>query len=85
MCTVWEIIAEHFNVAPAVIDDAMKISELHPDDLDLAEVVMEIEDEYGIDLLGDAVTEVWRTGTVGDLVRVVEERCSSDVKSAAGA
>jgi acyl carrier protein len=74
MKTVPELIAQHFNVAPAIIDDSLKIADLHPDEIDCAEVVMQLEDEYGIDLLGDAVTDVWLTGTVGDLVRLVKER-----------
>ena len=74
MRTVQQLIAVHFNIAPGAVDNDLKLNNLRPDDLDIAEVIMEIEDEFGIDIIGDRVADIWKDGTVSDLVRLVHER-----------
>jgi acyl carrier protein len=65
-----EIIADHFGVAlSAVTPDADITQDLGADDLDLIELVMEMEEEFGVELADD---QIERIATVGDLLAAVE-------------
>ena len=65
-------LADELEVDPARIDDATRFREdLEADSLDLYELVMELEDRYGIKVTEEEAT---RISTVGDAVAFVLER-----------
>ena len=66
-----DIIAEQLDVTPESITmetDLMK--DLEADSLDAVEIIMAIEDEYGIEIPDEEAETIQ---TVADLVRFVEE------------
>ena len=66
------IIVEKFGVAESqVTSEANFTNDLSADSLDKVELIMEIEDEFGITIPEDEATEI---ATVGDAVKFVEER-----------
>ena len=60
-----EVDAEKFNEKASFIDD------LGADSLDLVELVMAFEEEFGIEIPDDVQEQI---GTVGDAVRFIKER-----------
>ncbi|MFT4547656.1 MAG: acyl carrier protein [Pseudoalteromonas tetraodonis] len=80
---VVEIVAEQFGRAPHDIADSDLIfgSELQGDQLDLVELVMALEERFGIEIQDEALAEdsraeYWKMPlelSVGDLVDIVEE------------
>ena len=65
-----EIFANQFGVDPETITESTDIiSDLGADSLDVVEMLMTLEDEYGITIEDDKVAEM---KTVGDVVRCVE-------------
>ena len=69
---VRNLIAEHLGVeAKRVSDDARFLKDLGADWLDRLELVIVIEDRFGIEIADDAVD---RMQAVGDLIRFVEAR-----------
>jgi acyl carrier protein len=60
-----EVDAEKVNEKAAFIDD------LGADSLDLVELVMAFEEEFGIEIPDDVQEQI---GTVGDAVRFIKER-----------
>jgi acyl carrier protein len=72
MTLVREHLAEELEVDPARIEDGTRFREdLEADSLDLYELVMELEDRYGIKVTEEEAT---RISTVGDAVGFVLER-----------
>jgi acyl carrier protein len=72
MARVREHLAVELEVSPDEIADATRFrSDLDADSLDLYELVMELEDSYGIKLTEE---EAARIETVGDAVDFVLER-----------
>jgi acyl carrier protein len=72
MAKVREHLAVELEVSPDEIADATRFrSDLDADSLDLYELVMELEDSYGIKLTEE---EAARIETVGDAVDFVLER-----------
>lgn len=72
MAKVREHLAVELEVSPNEIADATRFrSDLDADSLDLYELVMELEDSYGIKLTEE---EAARIETVGDAVDFVLER-----------
>jgi len=64
------IIAEHLGIADAEVrDGAAFIDDLGADSLDIVEIVMNMEDEFGIEIPDD-VTEA--LVTVGDAISYLE-------------
>ena len=65
------IIIEKFGVSESeVTSDANFTNDLSADSLDRVELIMEIEDEFGISIPEDAAEKI---ATVGDAVKFVEE------------
>jgi acyl carrier protein len=60
-----EVDAEKVNEAASFIDD------LGADSLDLVELVMAFEEEFGIEIPDDVQEQI---GTVGDAVKFIKER-----------
>ena len=70
-----DIVANKLSIDPATIKpESAFVEDLNADSLDLADLVMAIEDKYST-TFDDSDTEKFRT--VGDVVRVVEEKQSS--------
>ena len=66
-----DIIIEQLQVEePDVNMDTNLMKDLSADSLDAVEIIMAIEDEYGIEIPDE---EAEKMQTVGDLVRYVEE------------
>ena len=69
---VIEIIAKQLEVDQAKIQPETKIAEdLGADSLDRAEMVMDLEDEFDVNIPDDAETKI---KTVGDTVTFIEEQ-----------
>ena len=65
-----EIFANQFGLDPETITESTDIvSDLGADSLDVVEMLMTLEDEYGITIEDEKVAEM---KTVGDVVRCVE-------------
>jgi acyl carrier protein len=72
MDLVREHLAEELEVDPGRIEETTRFREdLEADSLDLYELVMELEDRYGIKVTEEEAT---RISTVGDAVGFVLER-----------
>ena len=66
-----DIIIEQLQVEESEVNmDTNLMKELSADSLDAVEIIMAIEDEYGIEIPDE---EAEKMQTVGDLVRYVEE------------
>ncbi len=66
-----DIICEELQLdAETVTMESNLMDDFDADSLDLVEIVMSIEDEYGIEVPEDAVDEF---KTVGDVVKFIEE------------
>lgn len=67
---VKEIVVEQLGVdASQVADDAAFIEDLNADSLDTVELIMALEEEYGIEIPDE---EAKKIKTVGDAVRFIE-------------
>jgi len=67
-----EIISNKLGVAADNIKPETSFTDdLNADSLDLADLVMAIEDKYGVEL-GEANSEQFKT--VGDVVKVIEDK-----------
>ena len=65
------IIVEKFGVAESeVTSEANFTNDLSADSLDRVELIMEIEDEFGISIPDDLAEKI---STVGDAIKFVEE------------
>ncbi|MBI1361689.1 MAG: acyl carrier protein [Alphaproteobacteria bacterium] len=69
---VKKIVVERLEVdAEKVTEKASFIDDLGADSLDLVELVMAFEEEFGIEIPDDVQEQI---GTVGDAVRFIKER-----------
>ena len=67
-----EILAAQFDVdAESITADTDIQEDLNADSLDIVDLIMSIEDEFGIEVPDTAVDEV---RTVGDLVKSIENQ-----------
>lgn len=67
-----EILAAQFDVdAESITADTDIQEDLNADSLDIVDLIMSIEDEFGIEVPDTAVDEV---RTVGDLVKFIENQ-----------
>ncbi len=68
---VKKIVVEHLGVeADKVAPDASFIDDLGADSLDIVELVMAFEEEFGVEIPDDAAEKI---GTVGDAIKFIEE------------
>lgn len=61
------------NGQPELTDETHLARDLDVDSLDRADIAMEVEDEFQIEITDDEVAAI---ETVGDLIRCVEQYCS---------
>ena len=68
---VKKIVVEHLGVDEAkVTSDASFIDDLGADSLDIVELVMAFEEEFGVEIPDDAAEKIT---TVGDATKYIEE------------
>ncbi len=68
---VKKIVVEHLGVeADKVAPDASFIDDLGADSLDIVELVMAFEEEFGVEIPDDAAEKI---GTVGDAIKYIDE------------
>ncbi len=68
---VKKIVVEHLGVEPdKVVEKANFIDDLGADSLDIVELVMAFEEEFGIEIPDDAAETIL---TVGDAVKFLEQ------------
>ena len=71
---VKKIVIEHLSVdADKVVDKANFIDDLGADSLDTVELVMAIEEEFGVEIPDDAAETIV---TVGDAVKFLEKNAA---------
>ena len=69
---VRELICEQLSVSPdEVTPDATFVGDLSADSLDMVELMMALEEQFGIDISED---QAERIQTVGDAVAFIEQR-----------
>jgi len=66
---VIEMLVEHFEVDPATVTKNSTFSDLGIDSLDVVEFIMELEDEFEIEIQDSNIGS-----TVGELVAYIEEK-----------
>ena len=72
---VKEIIVEKFGVSESeVTSEANFTNDLSADSLDRVELIMEIEDEFGISIPDDLAEKI---STVGDAIKFVEQEVAN--------
>jgi len=68
---VKKIVAEHLGAeADKVTEDASFIDDLGADSLDIVELVMAFEDEFGVEIPDDAAEKI---STVNDAIKYIDE------------
>ena len=68
---VKKIVVEHLGVeAEKVTEDASFIDDLGADSLDIVELVMAYEEEFGVEIPDDAAEKI---STVSDAIKYIEE------------
>lgn len=76
---VRDCIVEQLGVAPADVDPgATLVDDLKADSLDLVELVMSLEEEFGVDIDDEAAE---RIRTVGDAVWYLDRRSRNPLQS----
>ena len=66
---VKKILADHLEMDENEITESTTLDDLGVDSLDAVEIIMELEDEFGIEIPDDEVENV---KTVGDIVKIIE-------------
>lgn len=72
----------HFGVVETPAADPLDCvirCDLKPDSLDLVEVTMEIEEEFGISLGDEEVADLPETATIRDVLKLVEPKLAGRV------
>lgn len=70
---LFEIIEEQLNLSGITLNESTSIKDdLGADSIDLVELVMAIEDEYGIDVVYEELEK--RVKTVGDIAEYLREK-----------
>ena len=68
---VLQILAEHLNMEPEDLEPEMDfVDDLNQDSIELVELIMSLEDEFGIEVDEEKLEQV---RTVGDVLDLVEE------------
>ena len=71
---VQKIVVEHLGVeGDKVTQEASFIDDLGADSLDIVELVMAFEEEFGVEIPDDAAEKI---GTVGDAIKHISEAVS---------
>ncbi len=69
------VIAEQLGVKPEeVTDDAKFVDDLGADSLDTVELVMALEEEYGVEIPDE---DAEKLTTVGEAIKYIEEKLAS--------
>ena len=69
------VIAEQLGVKPEeVTDDAKFVDDLGADSLDTVELVMALEEEYGVEIPDE---DAEKLTTVGEAIKYIEEKAAS--------
>lgn len=69
---VRKVIADHLGVeAETVVDTTDLRNDLGADSLDIVELIMAAEEEFGVEIPDDDMDEAW---TVADLIKIVNGR-----------
>ena len=69
---VKQVIVDQLSVNPEELtDDASFIEDLGADSLDIVELVMELEEQFGVDIPDE---EAEKISTVGEAIKYIEER-----------
>lgn len=63
-----EIVAAQLNVDPASITAETRFDDLNADSLDVVEVIMALEDEYGISIPDEAAEHMKNIGAVAEFI-----------------
>ncbi len=72
---ITEIIVEQLGVKPEeVVPEASFVDDLGADSLDTVELVMALEEEFGIEIPDEDAEKIQ---TVGDAIRYIEEKVGS--------
>ncbi len=72
---ITEIIVEQLGVKPEeVVPEASFVDDLGADSLDTVELVMALEEEFGIEIPDEDAEKIQ---TVGDAIRYIEEKASA--------
>ncbi len=67
-----DLVAEHLGVSmDEVVPEASFIDDLGADSLDIVELVMAIEEEFGLEISDDDAVKIQ---TIGDAINYVDER-----------
>ncbi len=64
-----ELVADHLEIDAAEITDATTFQDLDADSLDTVEILMEIEDEFGVEIKQDEIGK-----TVADLAKYIDSK-----------
>lgn len=75
---ITEIIVEQLGVKPEeVVPEASFVDDLGADSLDTVELVMALEEEFGIEIPDEDAEKIQ---TVGDAIRYIEEKAGAGPK-----
>jgi acyl carrier protein len=67
------LVVEHLGLDPErLTDDASFIDDLGADSLDVVELSMAVEEEFGVEMPDEAAEKVFNDGTFGDLTGWLE-------------
>lgn len=73
---ITEIIVEQLGVKPEeVVPEASFVDDLGADSLDTVELVMALEEEFGVEIPDEDAEKIQ---TVGDAIRYIEEKAGSN-------
>ena len=64
-----DIISNYLDIDPKSITEESSFKDMEVDSLDMVEIVMEIEDAFGITIDETAVIQ-----TVGDIIKLIQEQ-----------
>jgi len=63
-----KIVADQLNVAPASITAETRFEDLNADSLDVVEVIMALEDEFGISIPDEAAEQIKNIGAAVEFI-----------------
>lgn len=69
--TIKEILAKQFDIDPLSIEDDIDLISLNADSLDVVEIVLRLEERFGIEIQED---EYWDTITVNEIANLVDKK-----------
>ena len=64
-----DIISNYLDIEPKSITEESSFKDMEVDSLDMVEIVMEIEDAFGI-----TIDETAEIQTVGDIIKLIQEQ-----------